>query len=275
MTYNPQTPRGPDIPADDQDEFLSNFRLLNIFFGRDHIPFGNIIRTATLATPCVITSLNHRLSTGNSVTVTHMNGLNVNGVVIPWSINGSSFVVTVIDENTFSLNGSNTTAENTYIIESGDFTSPDINYGFHTRNFLNQPRTTAPVLASNKQSSFYSRNINNLAELIFKNANTTAREFQLTNIKTVPNFVENINGKGIRTPFGVIINFGLIPIANTSTVTTFPIPYTSTVFSLNLTPNIPGTEIPLITVVTTTNFTANYSLAVPARLSTFYIAIGK
>jgi hypothetical protein len=41
MTYNSAIPLATDTPADNQLEIMTNFLLLNTFFGQDHIPFLN------------------------------------------------------------------------------------------------------------------------------------------------------------------------------------------------------------------------------------------
>lgn len=40
-TYTPGVPLATDLPSENQTEFLSNFTLLNQFFGADHVPFLN------------------------------------------------------------------------------------------------------------------------------------------------------------------------------------------------------------------------------------------
>jgi len=64
------------------------------------------ITGATKANPCVITSANHNLRSGDIVTIT--------GVVGMTQLNGNSYVVTMLTSSTFSLNSVNSTAYGTY-----------------------------------------------------------------------------------------------------------------------------------------------------------------
>jgi Ubiquitin-activating enzyme E1 FCCH domain len=64
---------------------------------KDPSSSGGTITGATNASPIVVTSAGHGLSTGTQVTIAGVTGnTNANG----------NFVVTVVDSNTFSLNGS-------------------------------------------------------------------------------------------------------------------------------------------------------------------------
>src|SRR5208337_4696378 len=114
MTYNPFIPAPIDLPSDSQGDILSNFNLINQFFGVDHVAFGSSIKTATNASPCKITSPNHTLSTGATVTISSMTGTTKQGVITPWPLNGNTFTITVSDANHFTLNGTNTTNLATY-----------------------------------------------------------------------------------------------------------------------------------------------------------------
>lgn len=62
---------------------------------------------ATKANPCVITATSHGLSTGNQVRFDSVVGMT--------QLNGNVYTITVIDANTFSLNGINSTTFNTYV----------------------------------------------------------------------------------------------------------------------------------------------------------------
>lgn len=42
MTYTPATPQPQTLPSSDQDDFLTNFQLLNQFFSEDHIAFDAV-----------------------------------------------------------------------------------------------------------------------------------------------------------------------------------------------------------------------------------------
>ena len=64
------------------------------------------ISGATKANPCVITATGHGFKTGISVTISGVGGMT--------QLNGNTYVITVIDANSFSLNGINSTAYGTY-----------------------------------------------------------------------------------------------------------------------------------------------------------------
>lgn len=238
MTYNPNIPQPPDLPSDSQPDILTDFLSLNEVFGVDHIPFGNSIEEATLANPCVCTSTNHRLTTGDTVTVYNMEGIDLISVREDWVINNTSFTVTVIDEDTFSLDGSDSTTYPVYIPNSGDFSSTDLPYGYHTKNFFPTTRLDAPNLTSPK-SSYFPQNVENLAQLFFQNGATAADKVPLTQVNTT---TQTIDGRGFITPWGLIINMGTV-VARSSGFSTFnyPVPYTSTVFGLILTRGRPLT----------------------------------
>lgn len=242
MTYNPNIPQSPDLPSDSQPDIESNFLSLNQVFGEDHIPFGNLIEDATLATPCVVTSTNHRLTTADTVTVFNMEGITTAGVRQDWSINSTLFVVTVIDVDNFSLDGSNTTAEPAYIANSGDFTSAALPYGEHTKNFFPSPILNPPN-RNNPKTAYFSQNIDNLAELFFQNDITADDVFRLTNIPitakqifTALDGTQLGKGVGFVTPWNIIINFGQVQAIRALPFThEYPVPYTSQVFSFTLT----------------------------------------
>lgn len=240
-TYNPGTPQGPDLPSESQDEFLSNFSLINQFFGVDHIPFGNTVTNATSANPCVCTSPNHGLTTGNPVMITHFASL-IGDIITPWSINGGPYTATVIDANTFSLNVS-AAGQKPYLANTGAFSSTAKPYGFHTKTFFPavQPQgpNTTPPLAS-PYSAYYSKLQGTLAELFFQNGVGASFEKQLTQLPVVER--SNANGKGILTPWGVIINFGSITFQSTSQQYDLPIPFTSAFWSIVGTLNMTTTK---------------------------------
>ena len=64
------------------------------------------ITGATNANPCVITATGHGFRTGVTVSIASVGGMT--------QLNGNSYVITVIDANSFSLNGVNSTAFGTY-----------------------------------------------------------------------------------------------------------------------------------------------------------------
>lgn len=280
MTYNPFIPQPPDLPSDSQGDLLSNFGLINTFFGVDHVPFGNTIQSATLTNPIVITSPIHRLTTGNTVTVTLLKGLTPEQVIEDWPINGMTFVVTVVDENTFSLDGSNGTTYPPYIDNSGDFSSPDIDYGFHLKNFFPQailadPNRAAPI------SSYYTKlNVNNIPNLFFQNGALASLVKQLSDL-TIAN--ETSSGRGFKTPWGMIINAGMVRGNSEQFITyNFPTPYTNRVFTLQLTvkPNRPLLNFgvnPVGEAISLTQFKvqAQRSGQTVLNRNIYYLAIGQ
>ena len=64
------------------------------------------ITGATKANPCVITATGHGYKTGISVTISGVGGMT--------QLNGNTYVITVIDANSFSLDGVNSTSYGTY-----------------------------------------------------------------------------------------------------------------------------------------------------------------
>ncbi len=230
-TYNPGTPQPQDIPADSQDEFVSNFGLLNEFFGVDHVPFGTTVTFATSANPCVCTAPNHGLTTGNTINIKHFGSL-VGDVIKLWAINGGPYTVTVIDANTFSINA-NSSAEPEYLANTGAFSCVQFKYGYHTKTYfpsvLSQGPNTSPPRGS-PYSAYYSKTQKNVAELFFQNGVGKSFEHQMTNLDFVE--VSTETGKGIITPWGIIINMGQIHIGGTPRTITFPIPYKNAVWSI-------------------------------------------
>ncbi len=279
-TYNPRIPQATDIPSDSQEVIESNFLSLNEVYGEDHVPFGNLIEEATLAAPIVITSTNHRLTTGNTVTVFNMEGLNDKNVPEDWTINGSASVVTVIDDDTFSLDGSDSTTFPTYISNSGDFSSVSLPYGSHTKNFFPVTQQNSPNLAA-PRSSYFTQTVENLGELFFQNGNTLAALLQMTNLPISENTTE---GFGFVTPWGVIINIGQITADNSQFRTfNYPLAFTNRVFSLTLTRGIfrinPGNSTKSIvgSSLSNTQFRVRYETTITnfTRVYAYYMAIGQ
>lgn len=278
IAYNPGAPQPPDIPADSQDDFLTNFELINQFFGMDHIPFGNTVTFATNANPCVCTSPSHGLTTGNTVNIVHFGSL-VGDVISLWNINGGPYTATVIDANTFSINA-NATANPPYFANSGAFSSPNFNYGFHKKNFfpntLQQgPNTTPPLGAP--YSAYHTKTVKNLAQLFFQNGPGSSFEQQLTSLNVIE--VSNANGRGVITPWGVKLNFGPIVYRPTTQIYTLPAPFTTTfmgVFGTILAPRVQA-YTSRMNAVGLTQFSASvqypFSIPVPT-VPGFYFAIG-
>jgi hypothetical protein len=287
-TYNPATPLPSDIPADSQDDFVTNFQLINQFFGQDHIPFGNTVQFATNANPCVCKSALHGLTTGNTITISHFGSL-VGDVIVRWNINGGPYTVTVIDEDTFSINA-DASANPEYLPDTGAFTCAQFNYGFHKKNFLPNvlirgPNTIPP--RGSPYSAYYSKAQVNpatddqtkLAELFFQNGVGEGFERQLTNL----NFVEvsTKTGKGVKTPWGLIINFGQIDVPLVTTNFQLPIPFTTAFWSitgtLQLAKNKNLRPFYVLNALGLTQFTALQRTAQepgPSFVPGFYLAIG-
>lgn len=242
--YEPNTPLPPDIPAESQDDFVSNFTTANDQYGVDHIPFGNSIITATSAAPTVINSPNHLLTTGDTVEVNHMYGVAEDGTITLWSISGSSFTVTVIDDDNFSLDGSDTSLDPTYN-GTGDWnsTTPGYPYGYHKKlSFADFLRAT-PNLAPTK-SSLFTQQVDEIIgdskepviDLAFQNNVTLAAIASLTNIQVF----QNANGSYFTTPWGLLVQYGgaLSPTRSTDPRTFFfAKAFTSVVYTIILVQN--------------------------------------
>lgn len=277
--YNPFVPQPFDLPSDSQGDFESNFVRLNNTYGVDHIPFGNLVQFATLSAPIVCTSPIHRLTTGDMVTVFNFEGLTPLNDREAWPINGMTFTVTVIDENTFSLDGSDSTTYPTYIENSGDFSSTAIDYGMHLQTHLNTPLLQAPNRAAPK-SAYFSQLVQNLPELFFQNGQAAADIFKLTNLMVTN---QTGNGRGWVTPWGFIINMGEVAAqANNFTTYDFPVPFTSLPFSLTLTRgriiNQTGTQgtNPVGSILSNTQFQVQYQRSGTGNHRAYieYLAIG-
>lgn len=82
---------------------------------------GNITGIAQPTNPTQITSISHNLITGAVITIS--------GVVGMTQLNGNSYTITVIDPNTFSLNGIDNTAFGAYI-SGGTWVTIDQSFSF-------------------------------------------------------------------------------------------------------------------------------------------------
>lgn len=260
ITYNPVIPQAADLPSDSQSDINSNFFSLNTTYGQDHIPFGNSIENATSEAPIVITSPIHRLTTGNQVTVFNMEGINSNEVRIDWPINDDTFLVTVIDENTFSLDGSDGSDEilfPPYLENSGDFNSLDLPYGQHLKNFFPTPLTEPPNRISPK-TAYFPMEMLNLSQLFFQNGDMEENITQLTGLSPI---VSNHRGTGWKTPWGLIINMGKRKLNGDVQTFAFPVPFTVLPISLMITRDAleeagSGTRNPAGRIINLTQFNA-------------------
>jgi hypothetical protein len=278
MTYNPGAPQPTDIPADNQDDFLDNFDLLNQFFANDHTAFGNTVTFATNANPCVCTSPNHGLASGNQVYISHFASL-VGDIITLWNINGGPYTATVIDANTFSLN-IDASANPTYLANTGAFASSSLPYGQHKKTFfpnvVNQGPNTSPPLGS-PYSAYYSKQVEKVAQLFFQNGVGESFEKQMTQLSVMQGSTKY--GAGFITPWGVIINMGPITVFPVLQTYVYPVEFQSSVWSLTATIISTSSTQPQIIVDATslTNFSAqqqNASAFAQARTA-YYIAIGK
>lgn len=100
---------------------------------------GGIITGATQANPCEITSIGHNLTTGNTVTITQVQGM--------IQLNGLSYTITVTGVNTFTLDGIDSTGFGAYTM-GGIWRS--LNAATGTINYQTGDITiqTNPVLAA-------------------------------------------------------------------------------------------------------------------------------
>lgn len=273
--YNPRNPLPFNIPADSQADLLGNFQALDSYFGVDHVPFGNSIESATSANPCAIKSTNHGLTSGNTVFIDALKGL-LFGVESLWTINGNSYTATVVDGDNFTINV-NTTAQNPYIANSGCFSCATLPYGYHKKVSLLAPLPSDPGLTS-PQTSVYTKFLNakdTEPELFFQNGTTAALVKSLSR-QTI---VQTSAGRGVKTPWGIILNFGQVPCTGVLATDTFsfPIPFTSTPTTLiatayEINPPVPPRKRSLVlgSVLSATQFT----LTAVAKGPVFYFSMG-
>lgn len=245
MTYFPSVPQPPEKHSESQPDFLANFGQLNTASAVDHIPFGNSIESATAANPCVITSTDHGLQDGNSVTIYNLQGL-LDGVIIPWTINGTSFTVANRTDNTFALSGagSDTSLQNPYIANTGHWDSGNINYMRHKKvtfadplgifprvdpapNFPNLPATVASLFTMALQKTVNDELVS-FSELFYQNDNSSSAVEQLTN-NNISYTLNSLPGFALWTfnsPWGLTFNVGVAFIVSTTPATiTFPTSY--------------------------------------------------
>jgi len=283
MTYNPNTPQPTEIPSQSQSRFLTNFTLLNQYFGQDHTPPGNVITLATNAAPIVITSAGHGLVTGNMVTVYDLTGIDGN-TPVAWPINGNTFTITRISSSRFSLQGSNGTSYPTYLAGTGNFSSPSYLYGYHKQLSAPGPLPSDPT-AIVAGGDIYSK--------IFLQPNGNPRfsnpDFFFQNLSKVVQLTRLFNNAkasstggtkwSFVTPWGLIFSTGLINSGPTgATSTNFAIPYTTVNFGVVIGCIKPPS--PLVTSVTTTSLTGfsfgarsgNFGGA--GNVKTYYLSIG-
>ncbi len=235
MSYDPNNPLPQDIPNDSQSVFMDNFETLNNFFGVNHIPFGNSIFSATSANPCVIVSENHRLANGENISIFALTGLNDAGVVTDWSINGNSYNITLIDDDTFSI-PVDTTSEPAYISNSGNFLSNNAGYGYGYHKLINFSKLYPnPASVFAPKSSIFTKNIEYkwpgtlepITELVSFFKNNANSEVQLTGFLLQGDTFETL---GFNLPWNLKVNLGSSEFddlpAQTFKDITYKIPYT-------------------------------------------------
>jgi hypothetical protein len=303
MTYSTNSPQATDIPADSQSEFLTDFQLLNSIFGVDHIPFGNVITAATRANPCKVTSPNHRLTTGATVTVYRMKGTNSLGQPEAWSINGSTFTVTVVDANNFTLNGLDSSAFDSYIADTGDYlVTSSYPYGFHKKVSFLEPLTNNPGLVS-PQCSIYTKMLSEISRVFrpkdqqtgfksestpflnlkFQNGNTQANSTYLTgcdlkfnNLSQVTPFISGTQF-GFKTPFGLTFNVGRVFVLSNGTHTVpNVVNYDSVHYTTVFANDAFSTGVTRVTVLNLSNFQFTASgLVSPNSNAFYYLSVGR
>jgi len=283
MNFDPNIPQPIDIPADSQNDLLNNFLISNQYFNTDHVPFSGVITNIAQTNPCRVTSPVHTLATGDMVTFFNLyndTGDPANPPAGPVTgmgqLNGNTYTITVVDENTFTLNGVDATGFTAYIpnvpySSGGNYSSASLLQGYHKKLsfFQNQqdPNLSPPA------ASLYTKFINNITQLFFQNNNANST-FQLTGIQVQ----EKESGRGIITPFGLIINFGEVSFTSPSggpATITFPIPYTSTVYTLQVC-GFSGSGFNIVSswFVTNVNLTDFQGFSSVTRATFFYLAIG-
>lgn len=285
MQYDAAVPQPPDIPAtDSQDQFLTNFGYLSTFWGINHVAFGNVIvnaaPNATTPTITTITSPNHGLPVGASITPSHMNG-RVNGEIISWTSNGNTYAITIIDANSFTI-PFDSRLQPEYIANSGDFSSAQLKYGYHTQTNYSSGRPTPNLVPP--AAALFPQLFSDILQMVWQNDNLALNNPQLTGStieqSTDPN---NMTPRfGMRTPWGLIINWGL-PTLKIGPVTnkllTYQIPFVNPPYTIIMTPDSSNTANAMFisTIpgpVTNTQFYAGFNLVAGSSLSGNYIAIG-
>lgn len=286
MTYSPYIPQPPQIPANMFQDILSNFEIANSAFNSDHVPYAGVISNITQANPASVTSIEHTLSTGNMVTFQGLNDNPLAGSVTGMgALNGVTATITVVDQNTFTLNGIDSTAYVPYIQgSSSSYTSTSLLNGYHKH--VTFPNNASDPNLGGTYTSVYPKwseptPLIKIAQLYFQNGNASSFVSQLTNLGP---YKQIGNTRGIKTPWGLIINFGQISLPITSTYVlnvTFPMPYTSlgSVDTIICTPFIsaPASSSSFVSAIATSasQFTVTgASTSLPAQLPVFYIAVG-
>ena len=238
MEYAAFVPRSTDTHSESQDDFLNNFRSLNDQFGQNHIPMGNSVEEATLTNPCVITSTNHRLQTGDQVTFTNLKGLNSDNVIEEWSLNTAGLqTITKVDDDSFSVNGYDATTQPTYTLNTGDWSSSAIDYGFHLMASFPEALSTLllpPKAAMYTVSKDVSRNLL-YTNLAFSNFLNQSSQKLITDLTATRASVQSLaHGFTFQTPWGFKILFQLSTVQSKNFTTTrdFVEPFSSQIYCI-------------------------------------------
>lgn len=154
------------------------------------------ITGATQANPCVITSASHGLKSGNQLTIKNVKGMT--------QLNGRNYTITVINDNSFSLNGVDSTAYTAYDSEGSweiIFTdNNELGFPFPDPIRLPTPPPVAKYLLAFGNQLLYAggkRNTNvNSDNVFFSEGNQPESVPAATNFFTVPSPDDEITGLG-------------------------------------------------------------------------------
>jgi hypothetical protein len=250
--YSLNSPLPLNRPNNTQEDHLNAFKSLNIQYGVDHIPFGNVITIATLANPCVVTVPNNRFLTGWSVIIQNMKGLNDEGETVYWSVNDQTAVITVSGDE-ITLTGIDTSNEDTYIADSGAITVTATGgqpfYGLHKQITFSNPIPNPDITFSGINAILFQKTTSQFTgtfseedknNLFFQSQLATLFQLTGSDIEKKEIAVDiGVPGQfttylyGFKTPFGITINFGFAvgfgdPIDTNPRQFDLAIPYTST-----------------------------------------------
>lgn len=277
VSYNTGIPQPRDIPRASQTPIFFNFKLLNDYFNVDHVPFAGIITNIEQTNPCRVISPNHTLITGNQVTF-----YNLSVATGMWQLNLNTYTITVVDQNRFTLNGVDATAFTSYV-SGGNYSSAQLLYGYHKKISLLKP--FKDNLNEAGRINIYPKKIVDGTRLFFQSQTGDANAKELTGYtlvtkeEKVGDFDTALH-KGIKTPQGIIINFGwtypkTFPLVNF----TFAIPFTTKVYTIIATQvtGVAGTNV-AAEITSLTQFKAGSFFStneINENSSVYYMAIGK
>ena len=296
--YNPEVPQAyPNTGSLSQPSFLTNFTLLNQFFGTDHIPFAaSIVSMNNNAVTTTIISDNHLLTSGGTITIyVPLEGGYLVESNLPKKVSGINgtgpYTVTVIDEDTFTipLNSSGFTP----YIQDGYWTTSSNTYPYGQHKLFDypipqtqDPNSIAPaasVYTKQAPDRITSEMINMVTQLFFQNGNAASNVTQLIGHQF--KIGTPAGHFGFKTPFNIILNFGEISLADpvtglqvASLTVTFPISYTANCFSVIMFSISPNPVREFASVVGLNSFLATGGFAGQGSSGIFkfyYLAIGR